>query len=39
MWVGFVGVRFKMGEGKITPPPLPLSKTHYNYARNFKLGA
>ena len=38
IWVGFLGVCFEVagGGGRVKLPPL--SKTFYNYARNFKFG-
>ena len=39
IWVGFLGVLgvcFEVGEGGVKLPT-PLSKTCYNYARNFKF--
>ena len=35
IWVGFLGVCFEMKGGGVK---LPLSKTHWSYARNLKFG-
>ena len=37
IWVGFLGVRFEVGEVGGVKLPHPSSKTCENYARNFKF--
>ena len=36
IWVDFLGARFEVGRGKITPRPL--SKTRQSFATNLKFG-